>query len=160
MSNGDPGTNPPAPDPWQWPAPSTTPPPPPPPPPAPPPPPYGYGTPPPAGQGQYGYSPYTPPQTEGTAVVALVAAIASFMFCPFIPAVAALIIAPGAKRKIAESNGRLTGDGLVTAARWVAWINIAMCAGFALLFIALMILGASQGFEEPSEFSRAAVAVL
>lgn len=92
-------------------------------------------------------------------MVALVAAIASFMFCPFVPAVAALIVAAGASRKIAESNGRLTGAGLVTAARWVAWINIALCVAVALLFVVALVLGASQDVEEPSEFSAAAVAV-
>lgn len=93
-------------------------------------------------------------------MVALVAAIASFMFCPFVPAVVALAIAPGAKRKIAQSNGRLTGDGLVTAAKWVAWINVGLCIAVALLFIVALVLAPAEDMDTRSEFSAAAVAGL
>lgn len=118
---------------------------------APPPPPYGsapygaapYGAQPQYGGAGYGYQPYLPPQTEGSAVAALVCSIVSFVFCPVIPAIAALVIAPGARRKIEASNGRLTGLGLLTAAKWVSWINIVLYVGFALLAIVLIIVGAA-----------------
>lgn len=126
-----------------------------------PPPPYGaapygsapYGTPPPYGGAGYGYQPYLPPQTEGSAVAALVCSIVSFVICPVVPAIAALVIAPGARRKIDASNGRLTGLGLLTAAKWVSWINIVLWIGFTLLFVVLIIVGAMSDTSGSSDFS-------
>ncbi len=126
-----------------------------------PPPPYGsapygsapYGTPPPYGGAGYGYQPYMPPQTEGSAVAALVCSIVSFVICPVIPAIAALVITPGARRKIDASNGRLTGLGLLTAAKWVSWINIVLWIGFALLFVVLIIVGVMSDTSGSSDFS-------
>lgn len=121
-----------------------------------PPPPYGsapYGTPPPYGGAGYGYQPYMPPQTEGSAVAALICSIVSFVICPVIPAIAALVIAPGARRKIDASNGRLTGLGLLTAAKWVSWINIVLWIGFTLLFIVLIVVGAMSDTSGSSDFS-------
>jgi hypothetical protein len=69
--------------------------------------------------------------------VALVLSIASFVVCPLIPAVIALVLASQAKQEIAYSGGRVGGDGLVTASRVVAWINIGLCVGF----LALLVLG-------------------
>lgn len=145
----------------------------PPPPPPPPPPPYGpsdsppYSSPsygqPPYGQQQppqygqqpnYGYQPYgPPPQTEGSAVGALVASIISWVMCPIIPAIVALVMIPGAKRKIDASQGRLTGEGLLTAAKWISWINLAM---YGLLIIGVGILiaiGAATSTDTSSDFS-------
>lgn len=143
---------------------SATEPPPPPPPPgwqppqpaAPPPPPYGtapYGAPPQYGGAGYGYQPYMPPQTEGMAIVALVCAIVSFVVCPIVPAIAALVIAPGARRKIEASGGRLTGLGLITAAKWVAWINIVFVVGLVLLFILLLAGSSMSDSGSTSDFS-------
>lgn len=122
----------------------------------PPPPPYGaapYGAQPQYGGAGYGYQPYLPPQTEGSAVAALVCSIVSFVICPVIPAIAALVIAPGARRKIDASNGRLTGLGLLTAAKWVSWINIVLWIGFALLFVVLIVIGAMTDTSGSSDFS-------
>lgn len=41
--------------------------------------------------------------------MALVLAIGSFVVSPLIPAIVALVLAPGAKRDIGASGGRLTG---------------------------------------------------
>ena len=162
----DPGAPPPPPpDDWR------PPPPPPPPPPGggfgqsdPPPygqaPPLGYGQQPAYGQpygqtGQYGY-PVAPAQTEGTAIGALIASILAWMFCPVIPAVVALVMIPGAKRKIAESQGRLTGEGLLTAAKWVAWINIVFYGLLAVLLIVLIVVGTiADTSSTSSDFSLA-----
>lgn len=167
----DPGAPPPPPppdDPWR-------PPPPPPPPPGgaggygqsdPPPyaqaPPLGYGQQPPYGQpGQYGappqyagYAGYAPaPQNEGTAVGALIASILSWMICPVIPAVVALVMIPGARRKIAESHGRLTGEGLLTAAKWVSLINIGFYLLLAGLLVVLVVIGTLADTSSSSDFS-------
>jgi hypothetical protein len=165
MSENEPGGTPN--EPWQ-----------PPPPPPPPygqsdPPPYGQAPPPPPGYGQqpppygqpqqpgygygqpqpgYGYG-YAPPQTEGTAVGALIASILAWVVCPLIPAIVALVMIPGAKRKIDSSGGRLTGDGLLTAAKWIAWINVGLWALMIVGFIVLVIIGAATSSDTSSDFS-------
>jgi hypothetical protein len=110
---------------------------------------YGYGQPqPPA----YGYG-YAPPQTEGTAVGALIASILAWVVCPLIPAIVALVLIPGARRKIDQSNGRLTGEGLLTAAKWIAWINVALWAVLIVGFIVLVIIGAATSTSTSTDFS-------
>lgn len=103
---------------------------------------YGYG---------YGYGGYAQPQpqTSSDAIVALVMAIMSWAVCPFVLAIIALVYASKASRAIAVSNGWLTGAGMVTAARIIAWLNIAsgvLMIGFIILAI---IMGASSGPVEP-----------
>ena len=80
------------------------------------------------------------------AIVALVVAIASFVVCPVILAVVALVLCSSARRNINASGGTLGGSGLVTAARIVAWINI----GFAVLIVGLIILIAIVGHNSSS----------
>ena len=106
----------------------------------------GYGSQPSYGSASYGSPSYgsqpggygPPPQpwqsgppagqtrTEPKAIVALICAIASWLTIPVIPAVAALMLGSSARRDIAASGGWLTGDGLVTAAKWIAWANIVL----------------------------------
>jgi hypothetical protein len=69
---------------------------------------------------------YTAPRTEGTAVAALILSIVSWVLCPIIAAVVALVLAHVAGNKIDASGGRLTGNGLVRAAQIIAWIHIAL----------------------------------
>jgi hypothetical protein len=98
----------------------------------------GYGPPP---QPWGGPGPGGPTQTETKAVVALVLAIASWLLIPVVPAVAALFVGSAARRDIDASGGRLTGDGLVTAAKVVAWANIVLSvAGVVLAVLALGLL--------------------
>lgn len=70
-------------------------------------------------------------------------AILSFVVCPVIPAIAALVVASTAKRNIEASGGALEGDGLVTAARVLAWIHL----GLVLigLIVALFPVAVSRG---------------
>lgn len=79
-----------------------------------------------------------PPQTSGNAIVALILSIGSWIICPIIPAIVALVFANMAKKEIAAGEGRVTGQGLVTASMIVAWINIGVWA--AVLVIGLLIL--------------------
>lgn len=95
------------------------------------PPPPGYGAAP-------GYGPYGPPptpQTDSKAIAVLVLAVCSFVVFPVIPAIVALVLAPGASRDIAASGGRRTGEGLVRAGRIVAWINLVLAVGFVLMIV-------------------------
>lgn len=97
---------------------------------------YGYGY-----AGYPGYPGYygQPPQTDGTAIAVLILAIGSWVICPIIPAIIALVLARGAKESIAESGGTKTGEGLVKAGVIVSWINIgfyvliAVIVGIALI---------------------------
>ena len=114
--------------------------------PAPPPPP----PPPPQWGQQPGYSPYpnyggyTAPKNDGTAVTALVLAIASFVVCPVIPSIVALVLANSADRNIAASNGALTGESLTRAARIIAWIHLGLIAVVIVLIVLFGIIGAAS----------------
>ena len=127
----------------------------------------GYGQAPPPGYGApagYGQPPGwggpgaagPPSQTDGKAIAALALAISSFVIFPFIAAVIALFLAPAAKRDIAASGGRLGGDGLVTAAKIIAWINIAMCVLFVVFFVLVLGFMASV-FSTVNDFEQALV---
>ncbi len=96
----------------------------------PPPPGYGYGY----GQPQR--------QTSSDPIVALVLANISWAVCPFVLAIVALIFASKASKAIAASNGWVEGSGMVTAARIIAWINIAFGILFIGFFIVAVIIGA------------------
>jgi len=97
-------------------------------------PPAGYGTPPP----QQWSGPWGAPKTETKAIIALVCAIASWVVLPLLPAIAALMIGSSARREIRASGGWLTGDGLVTAAKVIAWANIVLCV-LAVVLIVLAV---------------------
>lgn len=88
---------------------------------------YGYG---------YGYG-QPVPQTDGNAIAALILSIGSWVVCPVIPAIIALVLAGSAKRGIAESSGMKTGEGLVKAAVIISWLNIAV----GVLAIVVSIIG-------------------
>jgi Domain of unknown function (DUF4190) len=110
-----------------------------------------YGGPPPPAYGGYPQQPYgyggyqQPAETESSAVVALVLAISSFVVCPVIPAIVALVLANNADAAIQSSGGRKTGEGLTKAARIVAWINIGLTVGVLVLVIIIAVIAAAAG---------------
>jgi hypothetical protein len=63
--------------------------------------------------------------------------------CPVVLAVVALVLCPSALQKIRTSNGRLEGEGLVQAAKIVAWINIGISGLVVLGFILIALIGAA-----------------
>lgn len=72
--------------------------------------------------------------TSGKATATLVLALVSFVLCPVLPAIAALVIGAQAAREIRESSGRLAGEGLVKAGRIIAIANIVLSVlGFVVL---------------------------
>jgi hypothetical protein len=87
------------------------------------------------------YPPQPAVQTSNNAVVGLILAVVSWVVCPLIAAIVALIFANLASKEIEASGGRVEGQGLVTATRWVAWINIGVVAAAIVIsiFIALLI---------------------
>lgn len=74
--------------------------------------------------------------TSSNAIVALVLSIAAWPICPVIFAIIALVFASKASKEIQGSGGRIGGQGYVTAARIVAWINI----GFYVAILILVLL--------------------
>ena len=88
-----------------------------------------------------------PTQTESKAIIALVCAIASWIVLPVLPAIAALMIGKTARQEILRSGGRLTGDGLVTAAKVIAWANIVLSVLGVLLLVLAFGLFATAGSE-------------
>lgn len=102
----------------------------------PPPPPQGYGPPP----GQYGPS----RSTNGKAIASLICAIAGFVVCP-LTFIAAVILAPQAKREIAAEPGRYEGEGLAKAGQIIGWIGVAlMVAAFLIILVAIIIAAATE----------------
>lgn len=84
------------------------------------------------------------PQTDGSAIAALCCAIGAFIVCPVIPAIVALFLAHNSQQKINASGGRLTGDGLNTAARIISWVHLAI---FVVLIAIFIIIGVTVGFD-------------
>lgn len=107
----------------------------------------GYG-PPTYGQPGYGYPQgYAAPPattTSSNAVIALVLAICSFVVCPVLPAVIALVFAGKAKAEIEASRGWVTGDGMVTAAKIVSWINIGLYLAVAVVVVLVLVAAAAS----------------
>jgi hypothetical protein len=97
-----------------------------------------------AGQQQF----VTAPQTSSNAIVALVLAITSWVVCPIIFAIVALVFANMGSKEIKASGGRVTGEGLVTGAKVVAWINIGLWAALILVGIfAFAIIAIAGGMS-------------
>ena len=113
----------------------------------------GYGPPPP-GWGEPGHR-QGPQRTDSKAIIALVLACASFILFPLIPAIVALVLASSAKRDIAASGGRLGGEGLVTAAKVISWINIGLSVLFVVILVTAFGLLTSTGFSEGGDLQHA-----
>jgi hypothetical protein len=95
-------------------------------------PPTGY---PPQGYQAVGYP--AAPQNDSKAVIGLVLAIASWLMCPFILAIIALVLAGQSNRAIAASGGRLEGRSMNTATKVIAWINIVL----SILALLALVVG-------------------
>ncbi len=125
-------------------------------PPPPPPSPYGGPVPPPSSAGYavpppYGtYPGYQPaPQQSGNAVTALVLSLLAWAVCPLVLAVVALVFASRASSEIAASGGRIGGAGMVTAARIIAWINVALSLLGIALFVLVVVFGLFAASQVP-----------
>ena len=92
----------------------------------------------------YGQAPATA-QTSSNAIIAIILAAVSWAFCPIIAAIVALIFAHQASKEIEASGGRVQGRGLVTEARWVAWINIGLFAAMIVIGAFVLLLVAIAG---------------
>ena len=114
----------------------------------------GYAYPPPPGYPPQGYAypapGYAPAQTTSTnAIVGLVLAITSWIICPIILAIVALVLAKKSGEEIAASQGRVGGEGLNTATKILSWINIGLYAAILVIlgavFLIALVAGAASG---------------
>jgi hypothetical protein len=85
------------------------------------------------------------PQESSNAIVALILAISAWVVCPVIPAIVALVFAARADREIRASAGAITGLGMSTAAKVVAWINIGVLAAVILIMVAFLVIAIALG---------------
>jgi len=87
------------------------------------------------------------PGASGNSIVALVLSITSWVVCPILFAIIALVFANKAEKEIAASNGSVGGGAFVTASKIVAWVNIGVYSAFIVLGLLalffLTILGVS-----------------
>lgn len=107
-----------------------------------------YGAPPPTyGNGPYGAPQYpnvpygygwgyVAPRTEGLAIASLALGIASFGICALCSP-AAIVTGVMARRRIRESNGALTGDGLAKAGIIIGSVYLALIVIMIVVFVAL-----------------------
>jgi hypothetical protein len=111
---------------------------------------------PPYGQPYGGYpAPYGPPvppsaPTSGKATTVLVLGVASLLLMfmcgiGLVTAIVALVLAPGAKREIHQSEGRLTGLGMVQGGVVCSWITIGLVLLIAAVIVLVVAVGASFG---------------
>ncbi len=117
----------------------------------PPPPPSGYGPPPSFGPPPGAYGPMR--TTHGKAIAALVCGICAFVICP-LTGIAAVILAPMAKREIAAEPARFDGAGMALAGQILGWLAIAAIVFFIALFT---ILGLAGAFDENNYESLASL---
>jgi hypothetical protein len=96
--------------------------------------------------GPQGPWPGGPQQTSTKAVVALVLALLTWTpALPLVGAVVALVVASLARREILDSGGRLTGLGLVTATKVLAWSHLVLLLVAGLVLGVLLVLGFGVG---------------
>ena len=88
------------------------------------------------------------PGASGNSIVALVLSITSWVVCPIVFAIVALIFAHKAEKEIAASNGSVGGGAFVLASKILSWINIGVYSAVVVLGIIglffLTILGVSS----------------
>jgi hypothetical protein len=88
--------------------------------------------------------------TSGKATTVLVLGVASLLLMfmcgiGLITAIVALVLAPGAKREIQQSEGRLTGLGMVSGGVVCSWITIGLIVLIAAVIVLVLAIGASFG---------------
>jgi len=91
--------------------------------------------------------------TSSDVIVAFVLSLISWIACPIVFAVVALIFAMKADKSISTSVGQVSGGGLLLAAKLVAWINIGFWVAVLIIGgcigIVLLLAGAGSGPTYP-----------
>ncbi|MGQ0625409.1 MAG: DUF4190 domain-containing protein [Sporichthyaceae bacterium] len=105
----------------------------------------GWG--PPQGYPPAGYGPgwYQSPRNSGQSIAVLALGVASLTVFWGVAGIVALFLAPGAKREIASSQGRLGGEGMIRAGVICSWVSIVLTVLAILAFAALFTVFATSG---------------
>lgn len=98
----------------------------------------------------YGLSVPPSAPTSGKATTVLVLGVASLLLMfmcgiGLVTAIVALVLAPGAKREIRQSEGRLTGLSMVQGGVVCSWITIGLVVLIAAVIVLVLAIGASFG---------------
>jgi len=104
----------------------------------------GYGAYPPAYPPGYPQG-YGPASTSSSAIVALILAVTSWLVCPIVPAIVALVFAARADREVRGSGGTIQGGGLSMAAKIISWINIGLFAAILLMAVVFFVVAVAIG---------------
>jgi hypothetical protein len=75
-----------------------------------------------------------------------------------VPAIIALALIPGARQNIRSSGGAVQGEGLLTAAKVIALINIGLSAIIAILVVLGLVASSHSGTYGLLQSARCAVA--
>jgi hypothetical protein len=81
-----------------------------------------------------GYAP-SEQQTSGKAIASLVFSVAGLFFCLFLGQIIGIMLGYEARKEIAASHGRLTGEELATAGIIVGWVGIVIDSALVMLWI-------------------------
>lgn len=108
-----------------------------------------YGTPPPPG---YGAPMMAAPATNGNAIVSLVLSLSGLVCLYLIGPILGIIFGNKARKEIAVSGGRQTGDGMAQAGVIIGWILLGLSILGIIAVLALAFLGsaADTKFEDVS----------
>jgi hypothetical protein len=87
-------------------------------------------------------------RTDGQAVASLVLGIASFVVCPLIPAIIAIVLGMQAKARIA-ADPSLDGEGLAKAGVILGWANIVFVVLAAVVVVAFLIVFSNNSGIDP-----------
>jgi hypothetical protein len=104
--------------------------------------------------GPYGAPPVTTSSKATSVLVLGIVSLVMMLTCGlgFVTAVIALVLAPGAKREIAGSGGRLTGESQVRTGTILAWVTLGLTA-LAVVVLAVVIgvaISVDDGASSPS----------
>ena len=105
--------------------------------------------------GPYGAAPVTTSSRSTTVLVLGIVSLVMLFTCGlgFVTAVIALVMAPGARREIAESGGRLTGESQVRTGTILSWVTLGLTA-LAVVLLAVVIgvaISVDDGAGSPAE---------
>jgi hypothetical protein len=87
--------------------------------------------------------------TSSDAIVAFILSLVSWIACPIVFAIVALIFSMKAEKAMSVSDGEVTGSGLNLAAKLIAWINIGFWIAVLVIggFIGIVLLLAGAGSQ-------------
>lgn len=91
---------------------------------------------------QYGYTSATPPKND-LGVWALVTGILSFVFCPLLLGIAAIITGTMSRRAVDE--GLANNRGMGTAGLILGWVNVALAVLAIVFFVVALAVGLFAG---------------